>query len=174
MPRRIYTYLPETGWDAMNLLSTIGAGILGIGFAVFFVNALLSRTRGDVAGDDPWGGATLEWAQPSPAPKATERKVPIVHGRYPLWEGGLGAVIGLHENENLVCRIVDAEPDHKVQMPGPGFAPIFTAVATAGLILACIMTPWGLVFGAVPVAIGLVAWYWPRNPEPDVLHSEQP
>jgi cytochrome c oxidase subunit 1 len=174
MPRRIYTYLPETGWDAMNLLSTIGAAILGIGFAVFFVNALVSRTRGEIAGKDPWGGATLEWSQPSPAPKATERKVPIVHGRYPLWEGGLGAVIGLHENENLVCRIVDAEPDHKVKMPGPGLSPFFTALATAGLILACIMTPWGLIYGAVPVGLGLVAWYWPRNPESDDLHPEQP
>jgi hypothetical protein len=36
------------------------------------------------------------------------------------------------------------------------------------------MTPWGLIYGAVPVGLGLVAWYWPRNPESDDLHPEQP
>jgi cytochrome c oxidase subunit 1 len=174
MTRRIYTYLPETGWDALNMASTIGALILGLGFSVFMINALASRRRGEVAGDDPWGSPSLEWAQPSPAPTAREREVPIVHSRYPLWEGGLGKVVGLKKDENLVTRIIDAEPDHKVKMPGPSLAAFCAAVATTGLILACIMTPWGLVFGAIPVALALVAWYWPRHPEPDDLHAEQP
>lgn len=174
MPRRIYSYLPETGWDALNLLSTAGAFVLGLGFAAFFVNALVSRTRGRVAGDNPWNAASLEWAQPSPTPAPEERGIFVVHSRYPLWEGGLGHVRGLDPNENLVSRIVDAEPDHKVKIPGPAIAPFFAALATTGLILACTMTPWGLVYGAVPVALALVAWYWPRDPEPEDLHAEQP
>ena len=48
------------------------------------------------------------------------------------------------------------------------------AAMTLALILACIMTPWGLVYGAIPVGIALVAWYWPRQPEPGTLHAEQP
>jgi hypothetical protein len=50
--------------------------------------------------------------------------------------------------------------------------PLFTAVATAGLILACLFTPWGLPIGAVLVSAMLFIWFWPTD-RPPVLHSEQ-
>jgi cytochrome c oxidase subunit I+III len=34
MPRRVYTYLPETGWGTLNLIASIGAFILGLGVLV--------------------------------------------------------------------------------------------------------------------------------------------
>jgi len=35
MPRRIYTYEPGRGWDAINLIVSIGAFIQAIGVLVF-------------------------------------------------------------------------------------------------------------------------------------------
>src|SRR3954463_4282699 len=62
MPRRVYTYLEETGWGSLNLLATAGAGLMGAGVLVFLGNVLWARRRGRVAGDNPWGADTLEWA----------------------------------------------------------------------------------------------------------------
>jgi cytochrome c oxidase subunit I+III len=174
MPRRIYRYPPETGWGPMNLLSTVGALALACGFVVFFVNVLVSRRRGAIAGADPWGAPSLEWAYPSPPPPTTARESFVVSSRYPLWIGEMGHVVGLDPDENLVTRVVDAEPDHKVKIPGPTLMPLLAAIATAGMIIACIFTPWGLVFGAPPVGLALALWYWPHGDHPDALHEEQP
>jgi cytochrome c oxidase subunit 1 len=170
MPRRIYTYLPETGWGPMNLLSTIGAFVLGLGFLVFFVNGLASLKKGGIAGPNPWDAHSLEWAHPSPPPPSTTRESFVVSSRYPLWFGKIGNVVGLRSDENLVTRVVDAEPDHKTKIPGPTLTPLFAGLTTGGMILACIFTPWGLVYGAPPIAIALVFWYWPHGDKPEELH----
>ncbi|HZI75848.1 MAG TPA: cytochrome c oxidase subunit I, partial [Gemmatimonadales bacterium] len=66
MPRRVYTYLPETGWGDLNLLASIGAVIIAISMLIFVINVAASLRNGVLAGDDPWGGETLEWATSSP------------------------------------------------------------------------------------------------------------
>src|SRR3954462_13687546 len=68
MPRRVYTYLPESGWGGLNLLSTIGAFTLGLAGLLFAINALLSLRGGAIAGPNPWQAGTLEWSTPSPPP----------------------------------------------------------------------------------------------------------
>jgi cytochrome c oxidase subunit I+III len=68
MPRRIYTYLPESGWGDLNLLATAGGVVLGLGVVTFLVNAAMSLRSGPIAGADPWEGETLEWSIPSPPP----------------------------------------------------------------------------------------------------------
>ena len=55
MPRRVYTYPPGMGFDAMNLMATVGALTLGASMIVFVANFLWSRKNGQVAGNDPWG-----------------------------------------------------------------------------------------------------------------------
>src|SRR2546426_1894127 len=66
MPRRIYTYPDNLGWNEMNLLQTVGAFILGIAIMVFFWNLIISLRSGEPAGDDPWDAFTPEWDTPSP------------------------------------------------------------------------------------------------------------
>src|SRR5437764_7844113 len=66
MPRRIYTYLPEMGWAPLNLLSTAGALILFVSFALLLINAWTSALRGCAASPNPWDAGTLEWAADSP------------------------------------------------------------------------------------------------------------
>jgi cytochrome c oxidase subunit I+III len=49
--------------------------------------------------------------------------------------------------------------------PNPTPWPFVSAVATAVLFIGSIFTPWAVVWGAVPVAIALTAWFWPRKDE---------
>src|SRR5947208_8110326 len=61
MPRRIYTYAAEPGWAFWNLVSTVGAFVLGLSFLLLLVVAVASLRAAATAGNDPWDGRTLEW-----------------------------------------------------------------------------------------------------------------
>ena len=86
MTRRIYTYPEEMGWGNLNLLATVGALTIAVSVLLFIINVLHSRRHGELASSDPWGGGTLEWSVASPPPMANFPLVPVVHGRYPLWQ----------------------------------------------------------------------------------------
>ena len=86
MPRRIYRYDAGQGWDLFNLMSSIGSYILAIGTAFLVWNIYRSLKRGEIAGNDPWGGPTLEWSIPSPPPEYNFAAIPRVTSRYPLWD----------------------------------------------------------------------------------------
>ena len=86
MPRRIYTYEPGRGWDAWNLLVSIGAFIQALGILVFVGNLAWSYFRGKLAGSDPWDAWTLEWSISSPPPHYNFATIPEVRSRRPLWD----------------------------------------------------------------------------------------
>jgi cytochrome c oxidase subunit I len=86
MPRRVFTYPPLPGWEAMNMISTIGAFVLAIAVLVLIFNIAISLRSGKIAGDNPWGAWTLEWATTSPPPPENFTRVPPVRGRRPLWD----------------------------------------------------------------------------------------
>src|SRR5690242_15504659 len=86
MPRRVYTYPNLPGWGTLNLVSTFGAVILGLGGLVFIVNILASLAFGVRAGNDPWDAWTLEWAATSPPVPENFETVPAVRSRRPLWD----------------------------------------------------------------------------------------
>jgi cytochrome c oxidase subunit I+III len=168
MPRRVYTYLAETGWGPLNLVSTIGAAILALGMLAFVGNALWSLRRGPIAGDDPWNADTLEWGTSSPPPSYNFQHLPVVRGREPLWNdpGSAPVVTGLAttKRELLITRLLDAEPDHRYVEPGPAIWPFLTAVATAAMFIGLLFTPWAMVIG-LPVASAMaIGWFWPTTP----------
>lgn len=68
MPRRVATYQPSPGLDTLNLISSIGAFIIGLSVLVLVFNLYASGRRQVPAGPDPWHGQTLEWATSSPPP----------------------------------------------------------------------------------------------------------
>ncbi|MEA2459527.1 MAG: cytochrome c oxidase subunit [Thermoleophilaceae bacterium] len=84
MPRRIYRYEHHPEWGTMNLISTIGSWILGIGVLVTVVNVLISVQKGRRAGNDPWRGNTLEWFTQSPPPENNFDVVPRVRSVEPM------------------------------------------------------------------------------------------
>jgi cytochrome c oxidase subunit I len=84
MPRRIYDYSEELNVGGYNLVSTIGAFILGVGVVVTCVNVLYSIKRGKKAGNDPWKGNTLEWFTSSPPPPNNFDVIPRVRSVEPM------------------------------------------------------------------------------------------
>ena len=80
MPRRIYTYLPDTGWGFWNMIATIGAFIFGPSQLIMFANFLYSLKYGEPAGNNPWGAWTYEWLTTSPPPEHNFEGTPVVEG----------------------------------------------------------------------------------------------
>ena len=169
MPRRIYTYLPDTGWGKLNFVASVGAGVLGLGMLIYVGNALVSLKRGAVAGRDPWGGATLEWSTSSPPPSYNFAEMPVVSSRDPLWDDdpeSAPVVTGLatHKREVLITRAFDAEPDHRYAYPSPSIWPFLSAVATSAMFVASLFTPWAVAIGLPIAAAMVVGWFWPTTP----------
>ncbi len=177
MPRRVYTYLPETGWGDLNMLSTVGAFILGLGVLVFVINMISSRVSGPLAGNDPWGSDTLEWLTTSPPPPYNFQFIPTVGARAALWNmrEDQPIVTGLRSDrrEFLITNMMDADPDHRQVSPGPTIWPFFLSLGVGVTFIVGIFTPWGLPIGAVPVAISLVGWFWPRGDQGHKILKEK-
>jgi len=76
MPRRYYDYPPQ--FHTLHLISTIGSWILIAGLILIFFNLVQGLRKGQKAGDNPWGGATLEWQISSPPPINNFEKIPVV------------------------------------------------------------------------------------------------
>jgi cytochrome c oxidase subunit 1 len=68
MPRRDATYLASDGFGSLNLISSCGAAVLGLGMVLFVLNLVRTLRRPATAPADPWGGFTLEWSTSSPPP----------------------------------------------------------------------------------------------------------
>src|SRR5271170_5797148 len=86
MPRWIYTYPADRGWQHLNLIVSMGGMIQGIAVLIFAYNLISSLFKGKIAGNDPWDAWTLEWATSSPPPVYNFATDPVVHSRRPLWD----------------------------------------------------------------------------------------
>jgi len=86
MPRRYHMY-PEQ-FQTLNVLSTAGASILGVGYALPLFYLGWSFFYGRKAGPNPWGATGLEWQTASPAPEHNFETTPVVTtGPYAYPEG---------------------------------------------------------------------------------------
>jgi cytochrome c oxidase subunit 1 len=178
MPRRVYTYLPESGWGTLNLIASIGAFILAVGVLVFIINFLWAWRAGEVAGDNPWAADTLEWSVSSPPPHYNFHNIPVVQGRYALWEMTPDAPVvrGLktHKRETLVTSVLDAEPELTFDIPGPTIWPFLVALATGVTFIAGIFTPWAFLVGAILTGAALTGWFFADPNYENVTARETP
>ena len=88
MPRRYADYLPSDGFQALNIVSTFGAAILGVSVLPFIWNVFKSWRYGEVVVvDDPWGhGNSLEWATSCPPPRHNFLELPTIRSERPAFE----------------------------------------------------------------------------------------
>ncbi|MBB6099615.1 cytochrome c oxidase subunit I+III [Deinobacterium chartae] len=157
MPRRYYTY-PDGNylWNDLNLLSTIGALILGLGGLVWVINMLRSFSAGERAGDNPWGGYTLEWLTSSP-PKDYNFDVELPRvfpTERPLYDW---------EKQGLKFKPIDPATIH---LPQPTIWPFITALGL--LIMGMGLTyswfdrldfwAWWIWIGTAVTLVGLFKW----------------
>ena len=148
MPRRIFTYPAELGLGDMNMVVTVGAFLQGVGALVGAYNIVKSRKSGEVAGANPWGAGTLEWATTSPPAVYNFAEVPVVHSREPLWD-----------EPGLADRLANAQPTGYIHMPPPSYWPLLTALGiTATFVL--FMTPvwWLPLIGLGFTALCIINW----------------
>ena len=176
MPRRVYTYQGDLGWNGLNMLSTVGAFVLAAGVLLFIVDATRTMLRREKQHDNPWNAGTLEWL---PLGSWGVRSIPQVSSRDPLWdhpalpsevEAGRhwlpGTAFG--GRETLVTSAVHARPLHLLRLPGDGWSPLIAAAGTAGFFLLLTVSQ-----GVLALLCGLLAiaaifhWLWGSdNPSP--------
>jgi len=66
-----------------------------------------------------------------------------------------------------VTTVQDALPDHRLVFPNPTLWPFVSAIAVSIMFLGSIFTPWAIVWGGIPVAVVVTAWFWPKREETD-------
>jgi cytochrome c oxidase subunit 1 len=86
MPRRVNDYGAGAGFTTLNVISTIGSYIIAVAVLIFAINLLLSLRKGKPAGNDPWGGQTLEWWTTSPPPEHNFDSLPPIRSERPVWD----------------------------------------------------------------------------------------
>jgi cytochrome c oxidase subunit I len=86
MPRSIYTYEADRGWNTLNMVVSAGGVVQAIAVLILVWNMVDSFMHGPVAGNDPWDAWTLEWSVPSPPPAYNFAADPVVRSRRPLWD----------------------------------------------------------------------------------------
>ena len=174
MPRRIYTYSPELGWNGVNLLISLGSWMFAVGVLLFFINVLWSIRAGQRTHGNPWDAPTLEWSTPSPPPPYNFDVIPSIASRYPLWEDRLEGATGksrtdqgmLLDNgrETIGSTLLDAEPDVVLRMPGDSLAPLWLALAISVLLTAMLFTAWWIAgIAALATFIAAACWLWPED-----------
>ena len=151
MPRRVYTYSEGLGFEFWNQIQTAGSFVLGLAFLVFIWNIIKSLRNPTPAPADPWNGATLEWAIPSPPQEFNFAEVPVVHSRDPLWEMKRERGGPLPEPARVSGK--------GIHMPNPSYWPLVTAVGVlvtlSGFILGF---PYVNLIGAAILLTGIFKW----------------
>jgi len=136
MPRRTFTYDGNLGWNTPNFIATVGAFILGVGIAIYFIVMIYTYFKGERVGRDCWDGRTLEWSLPNPPPEYNFLVIPTVHARDGWWYEKH------HQEEIAKEKTLHAKEESAhggIHMPFQSIWPFFTSC--------------GLLIGGIGVAV---------------------
>ncbi|MCR5858619.1 cytochrome c oxidase subunit I [Mesorhizobium sp. J428] len=169
MPRRVYTYPADLGWDWLNLISTMGSIVLGIGMFAVVVDVTLHRRNKPRGEQNPWKAGTLEWIN-EPEENWGVRSIPHVESRYPLWDqpnlarevrAGDWYLPDANEGhrETLVTSVLDAEPEQVLRVGGTSLLSMFSAAALGTVFVALTFKWWILSILSGVVFLALVLWW---------------
>jgi len=171
MPRRIYTYGSEYGWDFMNLISSLGYIVLFAGAVLFLVIFIQSVRNGKPSGHDPWDAPTLEWSISSPPPPYNFAEIPQVQGRDHYW-----IVKRRAEAEGHPLTEPEAHVDPStIHMPSPSYWPLVIALGIAGIGGGLLIEfPWPYIKFPLSFVGGFIAFFgvigWANEPAAAEAH----
>ncbi|MEV1329404.1 cytochrome c oxidase subunit I [Micromonospora costi] len=179
MPRRVYTYRSEPGWDVWNLVSTIGSYVLAAGLLLVLIGVVHAIRRGRPAPPDPWGGDTLEWATDSPPKPYNFPVLPQVHSLHPTWDEASRASMGddatadrtlADGRRTLLTSELDGRRERVVEMPEASLQPLLLALALLVFFTALLFAWYPVAVAALLAVAGTIAvWLWPpRRPEEEL------
>ncbi|MBO3758949.1 cytochrome c oxidase subunit I [Ciceribacter sp. L1K22] len=173
MPRRIYTYPANAGWETLNFISSMGSFVMSIGFALVALDLLLLALFGKPFRRNPWKASTLEWAAPTPATAYAFASLPEITARadrldpdslgpkLAAGEGYLGFV-RRERMEILGVDMVTGKPDQLIILPPQTWLPLVTAVATGTFFALFLLKLYWMAPLAMLLVIGLFL-LWTRT-----------
>ena len=179
MTRRVYSYSHTMGWDALNLIASLGAWTIGLSFLLMVANVWKSLAAPATAPANPYQASGLEWSVSSPPPAWNYSRIPIVESATPLWTQATGFVSGLRTDirEILVTSAIETAPQMREYTPEPDIWPFIAAVVATIILVASIYTPQAITWGALPFFIVMIGWLYPREvlaPHPNDVSTESP
>ena len=163
MPRRVYTYDADMGWNLWNGFATAGSVLLAFSFLIFIHNVVKSLRKGEIAGSDPWDARTLEWSISSPPPEYNFKEIPKVTGIDQFW-------IDKKENGKVVSENSAEVDEHSIHLPQPSYWPF---ICSMGLLIAgygavYISSTVGIIVTAAGFMVTMVSVYaWSFEPVND-------
>ena len=173
MPRRIYTYGSDMGWNTVNMITSIGAFVFALGVLVFLIDLAWSLRHGPLAGDNPWDAPTLEWSVSSPPPPYNFAVAPRIGSRHPLWETRLDGTMRSQLSvgylldqgrEALATSTLDGDPDVILKMPEDSFAPFWLGIASTGVFTGlALRIEWLAALMLLGCAAAIAVWLWPER-----------
>ena len=179
MPRRTYTYGAEMGWTTLNQIETVFALILGLSFAVMFIDVFWTIFAGEKAPSDPWDGRSLEWSLASPPPAYNFATVPTVRSRDAFWvvkygRAGSRGIAMLAQGRSPQVE-PEGPPTEPIHMPAQSIFPLVLAlgITVAGLGL-LVGYPRAMITGLIVTvlsAIGMGFEYPTFGEETEEAHS---
>lgn len=166
MPRRVYTYPGDVGWNWLNLLSSVGGFIMTIGFGLVVIDMLAQFRYGRRVRRDPWRTTTLEWAMPIPPAPYAFASLPhvgppaddIAAGSRALSLARGEGYLGFTRNgwqETLGVHMTSGAPEQLIVLPRPTYLPLCTALATGVAALAMLFQFYLLSLAAALLTAGL-------------------
>ena len=170
MPRRVFTYPAGIGFDTLNLVSTLGAMVLAVGFAIVLWDVVQTVRKGPMSERNPWRAGTLEWLPEVPSAPWGVRSIPEIDSRYPLWDQP-NVVRDVDEGrfflpdaeegkrETLVTTIIDAKPMQCLRVPGNTFVTLVAAAFTGGVFIFSTYEWWWLALGSGVLALVAILWW---------------
>ena len=170
MPRRIYTYDADMGWNLWNAVSSAGAGVIAIGVLLFALNVVRSYIKGEVAGADPW--------TPGPWSGRFRRRLQsTTSSRYPPFTAGTpigtksmsqpalpswGPIVGGGSEDN---------GGHGIHLPQPSYWPV---IASLGLLIGGYGLIYHVAVAVIGGAIAMVSVYaWSFEPVNDPVDGPE-
>ncbi len=173
MPRRVSTYPEGMGWDIVNLLSSIGAFIIAVGFLIFLYNVIKSRKNIGQADPDPWDARTIEWATSSPPPPHNFDIAPTVTQLDEWWHRKyeIGTDQKVRRREHAETFIAETTPTG-IHMPSPSYWPLVLAIGLPLIGYGLMYSYWIVAVGVLVLFVGIYGFALEPSVDPDAGHDE--